>query len=1792
MAKTQQQKELASKDPASRRRGSKRSRGEPPHDAPAPSERAKELSQRAQRSATRGRMEGGNGEGGGSAAGGNIGGSDGGAGGDNASRAAAAMADAERALREALEGRMRGGGDNSDGGAGNASALHGLLRRLGAGLEELMPGMGATSSRLKALLQALKQEGDDSAQMEALGELCEVLSMANEESLAAFNMDSFVPTLVNLLNAEHNPDMMLLAARALTHLMDVMPQSCGAVVHYGAIPSFCARLLTIEFIDLAEQCLQALEKLSKEHPAPCLRAGGLMAVLSYLDFFSTGVQRVAMSTAANICRQLSPASADMVAEVVPNLTNILQYHDTKLVEHACVCVSRIADSWARDADRLQTLCGESFLDNTLALLSAGSGADTLVKLSPPTYTALVRTLGACANGNPAIAAKLLERDAHKTISDVLGSVAAAVASPGAPYARSSEQQFELLNLASALLPAMPDAVQCGPDVCTPGVGGAGSPGPTTRRAATQQAAATADATAQQQREEKEEPKERAETRGDAMLAFEAAVTGEPALATRYADSMYSTLMHVHGHTSNPLVRHKCMLSLTKLLYYSTPAHLEELLRTSPVSSFLAELLGAADTDTAMAALVISELLLDKLPGIFRRYFMKEGVVHQIERLAAKEGEAAAGGAAPPLSPRTPRQPTRSSLSLSQRARALKEKHFADAAGDGGASMGETEGLQRLKALCARLSSGPLRCTGDAAACAKSDREVLGELARALMAGEGISTFELLSSGTIGALKAHVTGAGLPEGLSMTEREAATTRRLADLVAATAPQGATAAEGTGLHVLVDKLCQAFNVQERFPVVLSAPPPGVAASDGTSLSALAQPIKLRLCRASGERSLRDYATNVVLIEPLESLLAVDDFLWPRVHKPEPPRSRPVFDTPAADKGKGAAEEESAQAEPARATTRSMTKAAEKAQTSPDGDKRPVSALTRSLRSTGAAGAAAAMEHDGGEGGTVQAGSSGDVDMVDDDAEPMEADDAAGVDDDDSPDEDEEDGDEDDDEDEDEDEYHDDYADDYAQPFHDDEDRDEMPTADPVQDIEAATSSPEGSQERASQGGGSGGRSQAAGRSKHSGGTSKATGMGSGDGAGGARRGGAGSSGSYAAAAAAAKGGFGKHGVNLIFSVNGSDVPPGSSIFSALGAADAQSRQGESGQPQAPRRLWDTVHSISYRRADEATVAALEGAAEASRSRAASAPVARDLAAGRLPGGLDESTPGYDALYLLRMLWLQASAELRARGVDVPPHLTKLFVSTKLSSKLSRQLQDPLMLSGGLPTWCAQLMEACPFLFTFEARRQYLHGTAFGLPRALQRLRQQQAEGGTSAGRDGGSGRHGGRGSEPRAARLQRQKVRLARSEVLAAAFKVMDMCAGSRSTLEIEYFKEVGTGLGPTLEFYTLLGHALQERKLNLWRDDGPEHELAATDGAEGEAMDVDGEGKSKGKSKDRGGLAALSAKLVRAPRGLFPRPLPVRESRAERVLKHFTLLGSSVGKALQDGRLMDIYLAPAFWDLMIAHVTKGAWSREVTPREVDPALAATLDKLQAYSSERQRLLNEGRAADASALTVDGATIDDLCLEWACPGYPDAKLSGGAAGMAVSADEVSSYAAAVADAHCGAGVARQVAAFAEGLRKVFAPERLACFTAEELNELVGGSGYEQWDKALLLECVKFDHGYTSSSPAIGFLVEILSELDATDQRAFLRFVTGAPRLPTGGLAALSPRLTVVRKQPQAEGDAANSPSPAASKQLLLTGDLPSVMTCVNYLKMPPYSTKAAMRERLMYAVRHGQGSFDLS
>lgn len=38
--------------------------------------------------------------------------------------------------------------------------------------------------------------------------------------------------------------------------------------------------------------------------------------------------------------------------------------------------------------------------------------------------------------------------------------------------------------------------------------------------------------------------------------------------------------------------------------------------------------------------------------------------------------------------------------------------------------------------------------------------------------------------------------------------------------------------------------------------------------------------------------------------------------------------------------------------------------------------------------------------------------------------------------------------------------------------------------------------------------------------------------------------------------------------------------------------------------------------------------------------------------------------------------------------------------------------------------------------------------------------------------------------------------------------------------MEYFEEVGTGLGPTLEFYSLVSKEFARRDLKMWRDADP------------------------------------------------------------------------------------------------------------------------------------------------------------------------------------------------------------------------------------------------------------------------------------------------------------------------------------------------------------------------------------
>jgi E3 ubiquitin-protein ligase TRIP12 len=385
----------------------------------------------------------------------------------------------------------------------------------------------------------------------------------------------------------------------------------------------------------------------------------------------------------------------------------------------------------------------------------------------------------------------------------------------------------------------------------------------------------------------------------------------------------------------------------------------------------------------------------------------------------------------------------------------------------------------------------------------------------------------------------------------------------------------------------------------------------------------------------------------------------------------------------------------------------------------------------------------------------------------------------------------------------------------------------------------------------------------------------------------------------------------------------------------------------------------------------------------------------------------------------------------------------------------------------------------------------------------------------------------------------------------------------------------------------LGRELQSARLGLWRSSSPYDSEMEID--RNGVIHVDSSDDDLPAKELSSGLSDDSQHLIQAPLGLFPRPWPSNVDASEgsrlfKVIEYFRLVGRVVAKVLQDGRLLDLPLSTAFYKLVLG--------QELDLFDIisfDAELGKTLQELQILV-ERKRFLESTSGKDqveVEDLRFRGARIEDLCLNFTLPGFPDYVLKEGEQNTTVNIHNLEDYVASVVDATVNSGIMKQVEAFRSGFSQVFDISSLQIFSPQELDYLICGR-QEIWEPESLVDNIKFDHGYTAKSPAIVNLLEIMAEFTPDQQHAFCQFVTGASRLPTGGLAALSPKLTIVRKHPSSGVSTSNTTGITDAAD----DDLPSVMTCANYLKLPPYSTKEIMHKKLLYAILEGRGSFDLS
>ncbi|SPO04901.1 related to rat ubiquitin ligase Nedd4 [Cephalotrichum gorgonifer] len=1647
---------------------------------------------------------------------------------------------------------------------GPFGAFGGHPSNLSNTLRALTSMISGISSRLRDIYNSLRQK-DEFIQQAALQELSEILLVSNEDNLSGhFSPDSFVKELVSLMQAPNNPEVMLLACRCLANLMEALPASVANVVYGGAVPVLCSKLLEISFIDVAEQSLSTLEKISTEYPSAIVREGGLTACLSYLDFFATSTQRTAVTTAANCCRNIPEDSFHVVRDVMPKLQDVLGSSDQRVVEQASLCVTGIVESFRYHPSKLEQLVDIDLLRAILRLLVPG----TTNLIGPNIHTQFLRVLAFTARASPRLSADLFRLNVVETLYQILTGVSPpdgtedvaskldSVVIMQALIHRPREQILETLNVICELLPNFPRILDPTyghlndtgilPDSLPPAPSGGSG------------------------KSRKSSNDKRIEMLDECKSEVR-----------RFALILFPTLTDAFSSTVNLNVRQKVLTAQLKMLSNLDVDILIEALKSVPYASFLAAILSQQDhSSLVVLGLHATELLVSRLDEIYRYQLYREGVMAEITKLASEEDvpaaspEAGADEENKAESPASVRAGDKSENEASEgeedeeRGTSDEENDDEDVDGafprpdDGTGSPVSSRGstmsiddnphqhvlseLQSTRSIIRKMAKKFLEThetEKQSKIMKKKATKILDDLSG--LAGEvekfylqptsgnrsseaGIALFKKLASYFDADVLESVTSAELlASGLVRVLLEvfsnpdeslarAAQTSFLRVFMGNDTP-------ATPFSVMVKKLQDLLSRSEHFEVI-TVHNSLMDGSRSSAVSMLGKQIRLRLMADEDADIPRPYRNIVVSIQAIATFQSLDDYLRPRISITERARSarregiskalaamaagtRPLppfagssssgrlVDRSASGSGSSSGAPPSATPSSARGSRKSKSRsgAQSDAPSTPSTSSREKRALRRSSnrQDSSTEGPAAPLAPPEEEDDLQDALECADEKPLSDDGEDLG----------------EEPG-----------------------PFDEiagelDEDMGDDPAGDPsavsleVVDSGKVTARNEDGTRVQTPGGAAAGRTPSR-RTSPPAPSAQPTPTPS----------------SSRPRPSPAVMQASPQDWHVEFSVDGKTIGNDTTIYRAI-------YQMMTAEDHTSRSIWSQVHSIKFKRVPGPPPQ------ESSSSFTSPADANAEPTVDGIPASLAKHPATASILRLLRILHdLNANLEdvlvENAENLHLTAEPLSQFVNTKLTAKLNRQLEEPLIVASNcLPSWSEDLARLYPFLFPFETRHLFLQSTSFGYARSMTRWQNAQSAEETRRDR---------RDERPFLGRLQRQKVRIGRSKILESALKVMELYGASQSILEVEYFEEVGTGLGPTLEFYSTISKEFSKKKLKLWRE-------------------VD--------SND-------SDEYIHGSTGLFPRPISDEEAlspNGERVLHLFTSLGKFVARSMLDSRIIDINLNPIFFRIGDESSPVGIKPSLGAVKAVDPGLARSLKTIKKFATAKKEIDEDPnrtpaeKVAATENIIVHDTKIDDLCLDFTLPGYPEIELVPSGSQIRVTISNVEDYLDRVIDMTLGSGVRRQIDAFRTGFTRVFPYSALSAFTPDELVSLFGRVD-EDWSLETLMDSIKADHGYNMDSRSVRNLLQTMSELTPSQRRDFLQFTTGSPKLPIGGFKSLTPMFTVVCKP---------SEHPYTSDDYL-----PSVMTCVNYLKLPDYTSVEIMQKQLFMAMREGQGAFHLS
>ncbi|KAI0988409.1 hypothetical protein GJ496_003257 [Pomphorhynchus laevis] len=324
---------------------------------------------------------------------------------------------------------------------------------------------------------------------------------------------------------------------------------------------------------------------------------------------------------------------------------------------------------------------------------------------------------------------------------------------------------------------------------------------------------------------------------------------------------------------------------------------------------------------------------------------------------------------------------------------------------------------------------------------------------------------------------------------------------------------------------------------------------------------------------------------------------------------------------------------------------------------------------------------------------------------------------------------------------------------------------------------------------------------------------------------------------------------------------------------------------------------------------------------------------------------------------------------------------FHYSRLIALIDKLLLDPLTVASGThPSWIDEILKQMPFLVSFNTRLRYFRALSFGTTRSLIWILQD-----SDFIREFNVARFIGR--------LKKERCTLRRNYLLRDACELLEYHSLHKSELELVWKDEDGTGLGPTMEFYTLLTAELLRKDLGLWLVD--ENSSSNTH--------------------------------VNNPFGLFPAPYPRDHWKLIEVCRLFHLLGILIAKCLQDNRqCSELNLSDPLLKLLCPPVQMRS-----VPINKRISLSLDYEDFCKIQPERARIFKH----------LAGKNLDDMCLTFNYApsnqfyGYTECRLGSHKSFDPVTASNLKEYIKEITNFVLRDGVAMQIKALLCKCRKNF-------------------------------------------------------------------------------------------------------------------------------------------------------------